>query len=398
MFERLGTRMARGLAPLAAVVAIGTMASPTRAQEMDERWLPWTGCWLEVDAPADSPMLCVVPEGEGVAVMAVTRAGPTQRSAWIGDGVTRPVSTAGCTGEEAAEFSSDGRRIYLRSRQTCEGEVERSTRSLIAMVDRDQWIYVRAMDVAGRSVAYVKQYRPAPATRVEGAGMVDDLAAVENRGEAADAARLAAAAPITVEAMIEANARTDPEAVRAWIAERGEPIRLDADRLVQLADAGVPPEVIDVAIAVSYPERFAVSREPQRDITDDRRAFTPWGYYGFFDPFYYDPYFYNLGYRYPYSYYNPWRRSYFGYNYGPTVVVVQPTDGDDDGGGGGRLVKGRGYTRTPTSRVARPSGSSRAVVGSGSAGSSGSSTSRATGSRSSGSSGSKGKAKPKGGG
>jgi hypothetical protein len=394
MFERLGTRPARGLATLAAVIALGAMVLPARAQEVDDRWLPWLGCWLEVDTPADAPMLCVVPEGEGVAAMAVTRAGPTQSSAWIGDGVARPVATSGCTGEEATEFSSDGRRIYVRSQQTCEGEVERSTRSLIAMVDDDQWIYARAMDVAGRSVAYVKRYRPAPAARVEGAGMADRLAAVESRAEAVDAARLAASAPITVEALIEAHARTDAEAVRAWIAERGEPIRLDADRLVELADAGVPPEIIDVAIAVSFPERFAVAREPQRNMIDDRRAFTPWGYYGFFDPFYYDPYFYNLGYRYPYyGYYGAWSRPYYGYNYGPTVVVVRPTD-SDDGGGVGRVVKGRGYTRTTGSTVARPSGASRATVGSSSSGS----TSRATGSRSSGSSGSKGKAKPKGGG
>ncbi|NIQ53308.1 MAG: hypothetical protein GWN85_07480, partial [Gemmatimonadetes bacterium] len=58
--------------------------------------------------------------------------------------------------------------------------------------------------------------------------------------------------------LIEAHAATHREAVRAWLMEDGGPLRIDADALIRLADAGVDPAVIDVAIAVSFPDRFAV--------------------------------------------------------------------------------------------------------------------------------------------
>jgi hypothetical protein len=92
----------------------------------------------------------------------------------------------------------------------------------------------------------------------------------------------------------------------------------------------VSDEVIDVAVALAYPEAFAVTREDPyaaRDRGPRRPGVYP-------------------GYPYP-GYPGYWGPSY-GWGWGswryhrPTVVVVAPRDGSR---GIARAVRGRGYTR-----------------------------------------------------
>jgi hypothetical protein len=237
----------------------------------------------------------------------------------------------------------------------------------------------------------VKRYREASAHRIEAAALTDgeraEIAAVASeRHLAIETARMAAGRAPGVDEIIEAHARTDAEAVRAWIAELGQPIRLDADRLVRLADAGVSPEVIDVAVAVSYPERFALARQPdaamERDRQVDGRRYD-WDRYRFgswyYDPFYYDPYsFDRYGYAARYGYAPGYGRGGWygaggwyggGWYNGPGVIIVQPVQEARKG----RLVKGRGYTGAGSSggtaavprngSGASSSGGSNAAVG-----------------------------------
>ena len=142
----------------------------------------------------------------------------------------------------------------------------------------------------------------------------------------------------------------------AWLVERtrGLTLAIDGKKLAALADIGVPAPVIDVAVALAYPDVFGIasdSREAQRRpgveapaSQSPNRA----GYRGMpMDPFYYDPYFGYLdpwyyysgygrryGYGYPYGYYGygygygspyGWYGPYGGtyYSGGPTVVVIQ---------------------------------------------------------------------------
>jgi hypothetical protein len=383
MSERTGGRaILTGLVGLAALAAGVT---PVRAQApelSDGRWLPYLGCWVEEGATT-GPMTCVTPADGGVAFLAVANGEVTERRVVRGDDVARPADAAGCTGTESARFSADGHRVFTDSRLTC-GGAERHTRGLMAMVEPDRWIEVQALVDPGESAAWVKRYAPAPASRITGAELGPLAAAGSSRAVAT--ARMAASTRIRVDAIIEANARTDPEAVKAWIVEQGDPLRLDADRLLALADAGVPAEVIDVAVAVSFPDRFAVARQPRADARADRYSRGGYGYarYGawsmwspwspYYSPFYMDRYYGYSGY-YPYSRYD----RYWGYtpysSYGPSVVVVRPVTRGSDGYTRGRVVKGRGFvpssgtsrgtaTRPNSSRVSPPSSSRGSVSGS----------------------------------
>lgn len=402
------TSNAAKLATTTLVMLLAMAGSDLAAQEPGAMsWLPWSGCWVEVDAPADAPMTCIVPENGAATLLTVTADGVTERQQLDGTGAEIAVDAGGCVGAEAAEFSPDGTRLYTRSRVSCDGGNERSTRGLMAMVSPDEWIRVRAMTVGKGSASWVTRYRQAPSGRMAAAGLTELAEATRQRGMAIETARMAASAAPTVDDIIEAHARTDAEAVRAWIAEHGTPIALDADGLIRMADAGVDEAVIDVAVAVSYPEHFVLAQQVERGFDDRDRygARDRYGYgYGDRDmwPYYNDRYYYGSGLysRYGYSRYgySPYGYGQGGYGYygTPTVIVVHPSDEAEPRG---KAVKGRGFTRSgggSTTGSVRPARPSSAQSGQGYSGASRPQASPS--SRGSSSSEPKGKAKPKGGG
>jgi hypothetical protein len=160
--------------------------------------------------------------------------------------------------------------------------------------------------------------------------------------------------------VIEAVAAVGGGATEAWIAETGDGFDLDANQLVALSDQGVPVPVIDLMIAVSYPDRFALAVDDERSpglVSVGSTSARPVlgsrgvGCYSNFGPSYgsryygssyYDPFYSGCGYRYssysygPYGYGGGWYGSY-----APVVYVGGSTAQRNPG----RVVKDQGYTR-----------------------------------------------------
>lgn len=372
-----------------AFLALAALAAPAAAQDVDTRWLPWLGCWEAVGEAADGAegsLLCVRPSGAGVEVVGVIDGEVTGTETLMADGARHDLSLEGCSGWTEARFSDDARRVYNRTEQRCEGETTRVSTGLIAMTSPYEWIEVESIDVGERNVAWVKRYRAADAETTAAAGFGDVL---QGRGMAVESARMAASAPIGVADVIEASAEVHPEAVEAWIADTNDPLLVDSEGLLAMADAGVPERVIDVVVAVSYPERFAVDREAE---PRDRREYGD--YYGhrprgWFGSSWYDRYYYG-GYGYGYGAYgSPW--GYGGgwsYGYRPSIVIVQPRNTES----GGRVIAGRGYRRGGGSSAGVPS-----TIGRSGGSSSGGSVAPSGASSGSGSSSGGRKAKPRGG-
>lgn len=383
---------------LAGIILLAGLAPATlSAQDMDSRWLPWLGCWEAVDGGEETPLICVRPAAQGEAVEFISWADDTMVSETIlADGIPREAEREDCQGLEEAQFSDDGRRVYLKSDYVCEDGVRSRASGILAMVNPMEWVDIKAVE----GTPWVLRYRLARASRVEEAGIENVVA---SRASAVKMARITASGRLTENDLIEASGKVDAVALEALIVERGDPFAVNADMLIRLADAGVPESVIDLAVAVSFPNRFAVKAGPgpveemraDPDLVPRRRMYMG---VGFFDPYFgrmgygYSPYYYG-GYGYS-SYYGGYYGGYgsgyyggYGGYYRPSSVVIQPRTG-------GTMIKGRGYSRGGagsgyTGGTARPRGSSGSSGGSSSAGRSakprgGGSASRSSGGSSSG--------------
>jgi len=179
-----------------------------------------------------------------------------------------------------------------------------------------------------------------------GLGIVDPSAGLDL---AVSTARTRAGRALTADALVEIVEGAGPEVASALIVEARHLLDLNASLLRSLSERGVPGDVLDVMLAVSYPDRFQLGGSAEgplpkiRDVVDStpaaRRAVASWpqrsrpqrsrpsrGYspwrFGYYDPFFFDPFFYGT-YEYGYS---PYGYRSFGspYYQVPRVIVVTP--------------------------------------------------------------------------
>ena len=381
--------IARTTAVAAGFVAL--VAGQAGAQQPAGSWQPWLGCWsagpaIGGIAPSQlAPLVCVTPTADANVVEVATISGDKVVSTQRLDASGRelPVEAKGCTGTQYAQWSADGRRVYLKAVTKCDG-LDRVTSGIMAISPSGEWLDVQGVGVAGEEGVRVARYRDAGLPSVVPEQIA---AALRGRLGAATSARSMAGATIGSAAVIEASKAAAPAVVEAWILERGQTFGLDANELVRLADAGVPARVTDAMVAISNPQHFAVARPDDR--ANRRRALddeeiSGRRIYVYMDPLYspyrwgYSPYGYGYGYG-PYGY-SP--LGYGGYGYGsgyygypgylaPIVVVTPQTQVQR-----GQMVKGRGYTPSASSGTTTPTATPRPSTSSSGSSSSGSSSSQ----------------------
>lgn len=348
----MGTRIPT-LLTAAALLGIG--AAPARAQDTgtDSRWLAFVGCWEPI-ASAKTQM-CVVPVAGTSAVdfVKIEKGEVVAGERIDATGERIPTAHGACTGWQSAEWSSLGDRVYFRSEDSCPSSGARPGTGMIAMTRSGQLLYIQGATLGLATGVRVERYREAPddvllPSEVKDALHPDITATMQ--------ARAAAAAPLSVEDVVEASRHVEPAIAEAWLVEHGGPFMLDAKRVVALADAGVPSRTIDLLVALSYPDVFAINGVTHQG--ERRRAerasqtetgvnpiYGPTVYpecsydyllYGYSSYYCDNLYGYGYGYGYPYSY------GYGGFYPGgpPTIVYVGP------GGGSrphGHVVNGQGY-------------------------------------------------------
>lgn len=411
-----------------AILALGALLVARRgaaAQQggADARWDAYLGCWQPVGAPdgARTSLLCIVPGADASAADLVTVTDGRETAREHLDATGRHVANVrdGCKGWESGDWSADGERLYLHADFTCANGARQRSTALLALDANGDLLDVQGLESGKNTGVRVARYREA----TDPGPLPPDVAnAVGARTMAVDAARVAAAAPLTTDNVIEASSHLNKLVVEAWLANRGDRMAVNGHELETLARGGVPGDVIDVMVALAYPDKFAVNpavggeggayggavaAAPLKGVVgaDTARARPcvysayAWGYdscgydgwaYGYgaygpspwgYNPLWYGAYGPAYGYGYGYG--------YGGYGYGgwygqPVVVVVK------NGGTGshGRVIKGRGYvsgqpaTGNSGARIpAEPSGSASVGGASGNSGSASGSSGSASGGR-----------------
>lgn len=391
-----GIRMAGFVLILSGFTVFGVEAQEPRTGA----FVPYLGCWSP-EGGEEGPDLCL--EGEdGLGFRAEYRfpGAPPVASEAISIGDRVRVTKEACSGFEENSFSADGRRIFLRFDAVCAGGVRRIETGMLALTPEGVLLELRAVEIDGETVPWVRRYVPQATVAFSRPG-----------GNALEVARRSAGRLPDLDDLIEASHRVAPPVVEAWLVETEVSFRLDARVLLRLSDAGVPASVLDVAIALSHPGRFALERserlgvEVERTVEPERSSrgwpapppgrggwgWTPMGWHRWHPGASVWSWEWRT-YRYQPAGYGRWDRhrrpwdSWGGGVWVPPVIIVGPPSGPPDPGA--RVVRGRGYTRPGSSgegRSSDPDPPSRSGSGS-----SGSATSGSTGSASEGGGGSQG--------
>ena len=379
----------------------GSETDPTRAQ--DTLWLPWIGCWegaAEVGGDeANSFVVCFqsLASGAGVEIRTYTEGELVATEEMLADGTARALEEGGCAGERTASWSLDRARVFLVSELDCGEGVTRSTRGVLSMLPGgDGWVEIQSVLAGTESpLIGIRTFLPAGGSLLESDGITDPTA---GRELAVRTARAQASRALTPATLIETVERAGPSVTSALLVERSDQFGLDAETLRALSVRGVPGEVLDVMVALSYPERFEISGsgpdpEPGIRSTSASRVgssrswasgygyrsfggYSPWslGYGLYRDPFWPGAF----GYGYGGFGYNSFGYSPYGFgSFGPSIyrspglIFIQPpsvqtraTLSRNRGvvSGGGRAARPSGSTqRTSPAPSSRLGGASRAA-------------------------------------
>jgi hypothetical protein len=352
----MGRRHLTGL--LLAALVVSSVASVDAAQStnVDERWLPWLGCWQSADtrAPEQGVRVCVVPNGEASArILTLADEQTIIDETFIADGVRHDVSEATCRGTRQTEWSDDGRRLYSSAEIACDGQSSRRVSGLSLLAPDGRWLDIQVVTMGIRENVRVRRYGRTSELPPDRTLLSPELQARAARS--LDGTRLP---PLSIDNVIEMSRKVSPSAVEAAIVESRAIFPLNARSLIAMDDAGVSDPVIDLMVAQSFPRKFQVKH---RDGGTMDYGFLSGGgaefdmaypYYAFYTPFgfgywgYYDDFYYGNG---------P------GYIPGGGGVPVPEPDAPH-----GRVVNGAGYTLVgprpvePIGNGADGSGSSRA--------------------------------------
>jgi hypothetical protein len=374
--------MIHAMLPVVALVATVELTPPTQ----EPGWQAWHGCWQAVtDGAPEDRLLCAVPGADAAEIRLITVAGGMRAEEIVlrADGTPRPIAEGGCAGQETARWSVDGRRVFVRTELDC-GTFRRVSNGVIAMISEHEWVDIRAATIFDQHVARTQRYRAAPAHLAPESvqALIDD-----SRPMVQQTARFVAAMPLGMEEIVEAVAQMPAPAMQAYLAARGSGPAVNGQQLLQLARAGVPGDVIDVMVALAYPQFFNV-RQPTVGLAPETRVASSAGLRAeeCWDPYtrryvygrscqyrngmLYSPWGYGYGYGYGYSPYNYGAYGWMGYPGTGTIIVVEPRAPEASS----EMIRGAGYTRggsSSTRGTAEPRmvGTTSAAAGSTSSGS-----------------------------
>ena len=325
------------------VLTFALVAAPARAQSTDSRWAPWLGCWalatenLRDGNTADprrsarpatvddgAPRVCVTRADSGARFETTVGVQPASAQTIVADGVSRPMSDAECTGTTRTQWSKSGVRLFTSSEVRCQGEAEqRRVSGLSLLTPNGDWVDIQTVALGSRETISVKRYyRDQASPRSAFPGVATSV--------------------FTLDEVKDATGKVSNAAIEAALVETGAGYNLTAKNLKDLDASGVPERVIELIVALSYPEKFVVHRaahavpQPRSIYRDPFGVGWSYGYPYYYDRYYGSPYFYE-----PFG----WR----GYSVFDTGVVYIVDAGGGSAGpvpnGPGRAVNGQGYTR-----------------------------------------------------
>jgi hypothetical protein len=401
------TNVVAGATTVLAATLMLSSSVAAQSANTDARWQPYLGCWLPnqtstavgADAVSGS-MVCVVPVAGSASVdlATIVNRRVTSRERVTVNGQRESKNADDCPGWETANWSADGKRIYIRSEYSCSNNLTVKGNGVFAMTEGGDFVQVLSSTIGTNAGARVVKFRQAdvelaPGTMISDSSLVTTVAS--QMPFSLRAARGAAGFTTNANLIVDITKNTNEQIAQAWLGEFGGAMTLNAQELIALSDAGLPGSVTDMMVALSNPTRFQITARgpenaPQTANNGNNNAMDPRCSFDYFDLGWssmsrYCMARYGMGWGFGYgSMYRygmgPWGFNQFGmgnffgngYYYGNNPIIIVPRDPGNGGSGGrvaGRAVKGGGYTTSGSSGSSGSSGAPRTSSGSSSGGS-----------------------------
>ena len=260
-----------------ALLATSPFASAfAQTAQPELRWRALAGCWVPEESTAiganavNNTMVCIAPvtgtASADVATIVDKQVMHTDRIDASGQRIVKTVDK--CPGWETATWSEDKSRLLLRSEFDCGDNLKVKGSGVFGIDGDGNWVQVQGTTVGKNAGTRVIRYRAADVALAEGTVLKDSAmvqtVVTEPSSSLAWFRQFSGHAP-TVAAVLDVSKNVDEGVAQAWLSEFGKPEKLSAKDLVAMSDAGVPPNLIDMMVAMSYPERFQLQARSETE-------------------------------------------------------------------------------------------------------------------------------------
>ena len=349
---------------LAPVTALADESTARSAEDVDARWLPWVGAWrmvADADRETDKSskedyVLEILPgtDKQSVTMKSFRDDKLLLETRIAADGSRQALKDNRCSGWYQYSWSHTGKRLLFKSEAGCPAELPRTISGISVITDDGEWLDIQLLSSGEDHAISVRKYRTASGTAGAAESMGPNLTGRP---------QYLAATSLSVDEVIELSGKIPPDLLEAAIAEMQKPFTINSSTLRRLSNAGVEPQIVDLMVALSFPDKFRFNRRgvspvrqtqtfPERVYYDSPYVWLPFGYWSVYGPYS--------------SWY--WGTPIYGY-WGPGWGWYPIGGGGRRDYGGGMLINDRGFRRVEPGRqeprYAQPRGYSGSNSGGG---------------------------------
>jgi hypothetical protein len=347
---------------------IGFAAAQTNTAAAKSSLRPWTGVWTFVDDATSkistSPgtkstvEIRLTPDNKGLEISRKVPNQPDVKDLLIPDGSRRPMTASNCSGWQSAKLIPEAGLIISSSEMNCKDKGFLATTNVKMILAADKMVDILALNAAGQTRLAARRLM-----------LENDLASEVNSepGYITVMDRMALAEPWNINTVIHLSKTMETQMLEAALLEKKARLDLTTESLRELKYAKTPKEIIDLLVALAYPDKFHIEKNGTVELrpwldSSSSTAVVPMGLGGIsyvptinnYPGMFYNCYSMNgyySGYAYSgypggcYSYYSPFWWDYPVYV--PNTVFIGPGGGGSTGwtSGTGRLVAGTGYVQ-----------------------------------------------------
>jgi hypothetical protein len=127
----------------------------------------------------------------------------------------------------------------------------------MASAANGDWLDIVGVGLRDKVGVRVLRHRPSPPLPT----LPPEIASAVAR-DSREPVALRALLPIGDAEIIDASKHVSGAVIEAWLAENRQKFTMNGKRLTALANAGVEDRVLDILVALSYPEVFAIKPSP----------------------------------------------------------------------------------------------------------------------------------------
>lgn len=334
-------------------------------EKIDARWVPWIGPWRLVlnkvdtsESNLEKEYLLTINAGDNknsITMKGYRDKTPLAEEEIIADGRRHQFTNDKCTGWYQYSWSETGKRLLLNSELNCQDDPARVISGMSIINKSGDWLDIQLLQNGEERAINIRKYRNVDK---------DSVTLGHINANQVSSSRNATGTSFSINEIIELSSKVESEVLEAALLEMGEPFPINSKQLARLGNAEVPSRIVDLMVALSFPDKFSVEGEAV-SLSQGPEAMVVY-------PYFQSPY-YHCSYAHPFfpwhwasSACSPYGYSYLGWRVWPGYYYpFWPPYYYEEGGGGhggsnGRLIKGHGYTRAksgnsvPATRYAVP--------------------------------------------